>query len=243
MVETKIYLLDGHDCVRAAEAGKSHLIKRLLDNREPIDIADERKWTPLHYAASFAQENCVLHLLAKGANPSARTDKGWTPLHRAVHSGHSTVCNLLLEAGTDVNAENTAGETALHMAAAANNVPLVEQLLEHNADPSLRDMERRCAVISHSAPRLAATFGNTPKTETAFGRLSSTRWMSGRQAELLSALWPKTWDTVALAHSTVGWGARATWSTRLATYVVCVGALLPFTLPSGDHAVDNHTGG
>mmetsp|Transcript_35603 Transcript_35603/g.82781 ORF Transcript_35603/g.82781 Transcript_35603/m.82781 type:complete len:221 (-) Transcript_35603:81-743(-) len=143
MVETKIYLLDGHDCVRAAEAGKSHLIKRLLDNREPIDIADERKWTPLHYAASFAQENCVLHLLAKGANPSARTDKGWTPLHRAVHSGHSTVCNLLLEAGTDVNAENTAGETALHMAAAANNVPLVEQLLEHNADPSLRDMAGR----------------------------------------------------------------------------------------------------
>ena len=77
------------------------------------NLANDRGFTPLHYAAATDCADCVAALLKAGADVSARRFDGRTPLHHASEAA----LTLLLAAGADLNVRDKQDRTVLHTAA------------------------------------------------------------------------------------------------------------------------------
>ncbi|KAK3090146.1 hypothetical protein FSP39_009489 [Pinctada imbricata] len=75
---------------------------QLLDSGVDVCCYDDKKRSPLHFAASQGYETIVKVLLDKGANPNQKDMLGNTALHLAACTGHVPVVTLLLRAGTDI---------------------------------------------------------------------------------------------------------------------------------------------
>jgi hypothetical protein len=73
----------------AAEVGNWHLIATLLrDNVVDVNGVGINQTSALHLAARNNHPNAVKELLARGADPSARTGDSYTALHIAVQAGN-----------------------------------------------------------------------------------------------------------------------------------------------------------
>ena len=90
--------------------------------------------TPLHVAASVGAADVVRRLLARGANPDARTVLSWGPLHYAAWTDAREVVEVLLARGVDVNARVVGDWTPLHLAAWADSHEAAAALLTGGAD-------------------------------------------------------------------------------------------------------------
>ena len=77
------------------------------------NAANDRGFTPLHYAAATDCAECVAGLLNAGASVSARRFDGRTPVHHCTGSA----LTLLLSEGADLHARDEDGRTALHTSA------------------------------------------------------------------------------------------------------------------------------
>lgn len=70
-------------------------------------------WAPMHSAARFGHEECILCLLKHGASLEVMDRKyRWTPLMRACISGNDEAVEALLKAGADPSARSKDGFTA-----------------------------------------------------------------------------------------------------------------------------------
>jgi ankyrin repeat protein len=101
----------------------------------------------LHLAADKNHKDIAALLLAKKADPNARSNTGWTPLHCAADYGFKDIVELLLANKADVNAktertvvttdpsmdfhEVTGDWTPFHMAAAKGHTDIAELLRQH----------------------------------------------------------------------------------------------------------------
>ncbi len=70
-------------------------------------------WGPLHWAVWSGSVEAAEVLLARGADPNARTAMGHTPLHWAAGSRDLEMARLLLRYGADPDAEDHLGHTPL----------------------------------------------------------------------------------------------------------------------------------
>ena len=110
-------------------------VKACLVAGADLNARDERKRTPLHWAASHNKNPEVLKvLLAAGAGVNAQDEWKSTPLHWAAVRGNSAVVKTLLAAGADPMARGKGNDTPLHWAAANKNPAVVEVLLAAGAD-------------------------------------------------------------------------------------------------------------
>ncbi|CAF4876622.1 unnamed protein product, partial [Rotaria socialis] len=57
-------------------------------NVNEVDVRNEDKFTPLHWAAHSGSLECMHWLLWQAADVDATTPKGWTPIHIASIRGH-----------------------------------------------------------------------------------------------------------------------------------------------------------
>ena len=77
-------------------------------------------FTPLHSAvasdAGAVDIEIVRLLLAKGADPNARSQSGSTPLHTVGFTGDRASLDLLLKHGADPEIKNNDGKTARDIA-------------------------------------------------------------------------------------------------------------------------------
>jgi len=90
--------------------------------------------TPLHAAVRHRRCQIASLLLARGADPNARTQRGRTPLHHALDNNNVRMAELLLRHGADVNAADDEGRTPLLCAIATGGREMVELLLRHGAN-------------------------------------------------------------------------------------------------------------
>lgn len=60
---------------------------------------------------------------------------------------NSSILKLLLDYGLDANSRNSSGVPLLHLMIQIKNAPLVKMLLEHGADPKIKDLQGRDALI------------------------------------------------------------------------------------------------
>jgi len=72
--------------------------------------------TPLHFAASNGDLECVGLLLARGADRDAEDDNCWTALHFAAWNGYLEAVRLLVGAGAGPYRRSKFGHTQLHNA-------------------------------------------------------------------------------------------------------------------------------
>src|SRR5262245_34545902 len=86
-------------------------------------------------AARKSNVEAVKELLAKGADPNAKTQYGATPLFFACDRGNLEIVKMLVERGADVNAKDTFyNSTPVVWAVSKNHVAIVKLLLEKGAN-------------------------------------------------------------------------------------------------------------
>ncbi len=83
--------------------------------------------------------SAVKELLAKGADPNARTAIGESPLHGAAKKDEAEITRMLIAHGADVNARDGNGLTPLMAAASARQTQNIEALLASGAHIDAQD--------------------------------------------------------------------------------------------------------
>lgn len=119
------------DGVRASEC-----VSALLDAGANITAITADKFTPIHVAAYFGNQQVVTLLLERGSDISAVTADlaGSTPLHLASLNGHSSLVEYLLSKGVYIDERSGTGRTALHEAIEGGHDSTVELLISKKAD-------------------------------------------------------------------------------------------------------------
>lgn len=68
-----------------------------------IDVADNWKRTPLHYASQRGASICSMYLIKRNANKEAVDIYGNTPLGVALLSHHHNFCIIMIQNASNVN--------------------------------------------------------------------------------------------------------------------------------------------
>ena len=131
--------------VEASRGGRLDEIRSLLDQQANVNAADDRKYTPLHWASRTDNPQCVELLLDRRANVDAADQDNNTPLHWATLNGYHRCVDLLLDRRANVNAVGFNNDTPLHLASRYGYHQCVELLLANGASKLLtnvREIER-----------------------------------------------------------------------------------------------------
>lgn len=109
---------DVEKLLKAAEAGDTVTIEKLLANKVDVDSRDKRGFTPLMYAAANDRTEAIAVLVQRGADVNARSDIGETAVICAIRYGRGKPETLkaLINAGADINIVMKDGGTALSWA-------------------------------------------------------------------------------------------------------------------------------
>ena len=128
--------INGRPCSMRARNDNLAVVQALIAAGAELEVRDEYKGTPLHYAARFNKNPKVIEsLLAAGAELEVRDQWGETPLHRAARfNKNPAVVQALLAAGADPNARDENKETPLDEAKDAGNITAIEVLRQPTAD-------------------------------------------------------------------------------------------------------------
>lgn len=146
----------------------------LLDHGANVNSADQTGATSLHLAAQAGSLDLVKKLLAKGADPNARTSKippetgraksgpfrgptgELTALHLAAKANHEDVMRVLIAAGADPKRKGQDGTTLLMSAAGSGHVGVVKYAYE--LDPDIHAVTDTGTTAVHAA---VSVFGQT----------------------------------------------------------------------------------
>ncbi|XP_076053714.1 serine/threonine-protein phosphatase 6 regulatory ankyrin repeat subunit C-like [Oratosquilla oratoria] len=113
----------------AAELGKKHLVKLLLEKNSKTSNVDFLNRTAFHRAIISDQVEVLDALKPDKAVLNARDDYGSTPLHYAVAFGSRNAIKWLLERGVDLTLQNswkqTPGKLASDLGYSKNNISLI----------------------------------------------------------------------------------------------------------------------
>src|SRR5437867_4166307 len=117
----------------AALFKRRDVLRQLLDaGADPRPASRQGGFTPLHSAvatdAGAVDIEIVRLLLAKGADPNARSQSGSTPLHTVGFTGDRASLDLLLEHGADSGIKNNDGKTAAEIARERGNGEIADLL-------------------------------------------------------------------------------------------------------------------
>src|SRR5690606_10082904 len=85
---------------------------------------------PLVRAARAAEQQQALALLARGADPNARSADGTTALHWAARNNDAMLVDRLLRAGAKPHEANRYGVTPIALACESGSAEIVKRLLE-----------------------------------------------------------------------------------------------------------------
>ncbi|TDU28387.1 ankyrin repeat protein [Panacagrimonas perspica] len=193
-------------CSPLAWRNRAGAVAAVLAAGADPNAANDRGFTPLHFAATTDCTDCVKALIAAGANVGTRRIGGKTPLHFS----SATALPLLLAAGADlkvrdddgrtvlhtssltdarlrvlgVNVTDRFGFTPLHYAALQGTDERIDWLLASGADPALQSTaaftnRHLIDVAAFDADLLEFPAGQRPFDLARF-RHEQTRWSSGR---------------------------------------------------------------
>ena len=118
--------------VHAAYVGDLNRVKLILEKGVDCDCVDDKNYTSLMRAKTFA---ITRFLLKCGANPNYKGGGGYTAL-MLVRS--ASQARILLEMGADPNMQNNDGYTALMIFSEMGNKEIVKLLLKNKANVHIR---------------------------------------------------------------------------------------------------------
>ena len=169
-------------------AGSLKLTKVFLEFNADPNIRDAMKNTPLHYAVKGFHVQVLQCLISFNADPNIENNNGYTPLHimcgkvikpefQSNVSALLKMAQILLEAKANPNLiAHVNGIAPLHCI--AGSLELTEVFLRFNADPNIRDANKRtplhyavdgihvqvlqCLISSNADPNIQDENGYTP---------------------------------------------------------------------------------
>ncbi len=116
----------GNPLMMAAQYDRTAIVKMLIAAGANIDVHDDQKRNPLHYAAINTSQELATLLLEKGADINQRDkSNGFSPLQWAIHYGRHQMVEFFLEKGADAEVKNNNGQTALQAARAGRNEAII----------------------------------------------------------------------------------------------------------------------
>lgn len=119
----------------AARVGDLHGLQRMIWDGRPVDVFDNRGWSPLHEAAFKGFSGCLEFLLRQPeCDPDWQNHERETPLLIAARYSHIFCVRNLINARADVNLPSAFGVTALYEAVQARNNECVRLLIKKGAD-------------------------------------------------------------------------------------------------------------
>ncbi|XP_050404908.1 ankyrin repeat and SOCS box protein 3 [Patella vulgata] len=119
----------------AARAGDLIDLQELVWHGRPVDVKDNRGWTPLHDAAFHGNPGCLEFLLRQEAvDVNWQTFEGETALLLAARQGHRSCVHTLLCTNADVNMATNEGFTPLWEAVNYGSIDCVKLLIKREAD-------------------------------------------------------------------------------------------------------------
>ncbi|KAH9027683.1 ankyrin repeat-containing domain protein [Lactarius hengduanensis] len=110
------------------------IVRLLLEHDADVNLPDQDRATPLHYASASGKLEVSQLLVRWGADVNSQDEDDCTPLQIASDRGHLDIARLLIDNGADVNACNNEGSTHLHIASWRGRVNIVELLTQRGAD-------------------------------------------------------------------------------------------------------------
>ncbi|EAT38489.1 AAEL009626-PA, partial [Aedes aegypti] len=129
-------------------------VRELLNNDFTIDVTlqDENGFTALHRASKFGLEDCVKHLLVRGAGINTQANNGQTAFHIAAQENHpDCMKQLLRNQSLDVTIKDKKGFTALHYAATWGIVEHLKQIVERGASDDILNAQTNEGETLHYA--------------------------------------------------------------------------------------------
>jgi ankyrin len=137
----------GPPLIEAAKKTDVETIRRLVQSKIDVNVAEPDGTTALHWA-SYRDDLTIAQLLIRaGANVNAANDLGATPIWTASVNGSTAMVQLLLEAGANPNASLLLGETVVMAAARSGNSKIVDQLLARGANADARAARGQTALM------------------------------------------------------------------------------------------------
>ncbi|XP_055937440.1 ankyrin repeat and SOCS box protein 3-like [Argiope bruennichi] len=132
----------------AARLGNVDLLENLINEKKPVDVADNRGWRPLHEAAAASPTIDCLEMLLKygGTDVNWTTHEGESALLLACKRRQGTEAdayvNLLLRYGADPNILDNEEDSPLLEAVRNANKYVVEQLITAGANVNATDCSK-----------------------------------------------------------------------------------------------------
>ena len=125
----------------AAKKGEVECCASLIEHGVNVDTPNNKKVTPLMYAADCVPRNgsnvrVMKFLIDSGADVQALDEDHSSPLMYAAHSGSEGNVDLLIECGADPSCQNEFGTTPIMYAAYYGHLRAFVSFVKH--DPSLR---------------------------------------------------------------------------------------------------------
>ncbi len=157
----------------AAVAGKTDVLKTLLDENAKPDLLDKEGDSALTLAAEANQPGSVRTLVEANADVRVRDHQGRTALLKAVNGGFDGVVDALLATSRDALARDGQLDRALTVAALLGNVKLTGLLLDKGAKVNATIENKQTALM------YAATYGKTPIVELLLARGADVHPVNG----------------------------------------------------------------
>ena len=108
---------------------KDFITRYIKKSRPIINIFDNRRRTPLIYAAMHRNTLAAEALLDSNADPSLKDVSGSTAMHHALSEGDLSFVKLLLERDVPISELDGYKRSAMHLALRSKNIELTEYLL------------------------------------------------------------------------------------------------------------------
>lgn len=128
--------------VKAAQLGRTQVVRFLVGEGVAVDPEDVSGMTPLYFACDNDNIETVGVLLEAGASvDKARTNDRYTPLMVAAHHDHSDVVRLLLRHGANITLRNSDNKTAEQIAresGSKESAAILKQHMQKSAGKSRR---------------------------------------------------------------------------------------------------------
>lgn len=114
------------------------LVQKMIDKGARVGKTSRTgNKTPLHDAASYAEDSLVHLLLTNAADINAADTSGRTPLANAVARGRQALAFCMIDQhGADIHAVDNDGMSILYLAVAGNCPQLAKRLLKSGFDPN-----------------------------------------------------------------------------------------------------------
>lgn len=150
---TPIVELSNRILLDAARQGRAEVVQFALDRGAAVEAREAGQGrTALALAAEGDHIDTMALLLARGADPGARSANDWTPLFHAAANDRADAVRLLLTAGAQIDeSDRQYGYTPVMVAALLGHLDTMTVLLDLGADLEEQDRRQGETLLSLAA--------------------------------------------------------------------------------------------